>query len=467
MTPKLEVDGLTVFAAEKRLLGPMSLAVPTGGITTIMGETGAGKSLLAQAVLGDLPQPLSAEGRVALDGRRLDDLSADSRSRLWGRQLAILPQEPWRALSPLMPIERQVGEVYRFVKARDQASAREAAGRDLAALGLADAGKRRVGQLSGGMAQRAAFAAARAGEAPLLLADEPTKGLDQSRSEAIVDLLLAVPRDGGALLVITHDVAVARRLGGTVILLKDGALVEQGPAEQLLSRPTSSYGRALLDADPVAWQRPRDASTATADQAPVLQGAGLTVARGGRQLVSDLDMHVAEGERLAVTGPSGIGKTSLLDTLAGLIPPSRGTVVRGPDVGPYGVQKLYQDPPAAFPARIALGRNLRDVANRHNIAWSIIAKLLERLRVAPELLERRPDAVSGGELQRIALARALSISPRVLLADEPTSRLDAITQADTMQLIAEVAAEGRTAVVLVTHDLAIADNWATRSIALA
>jgi len=463
---KLAVEGLAVFAGTRRLLGPLSLAVPSGGILTIMGETGAGKSLLAQAVLGDLPPPLHAQGVVTLDGRRIDTLDAHARSQIWGRQMAMLPQEPWRALSPLMPVGRQVSEVYRYVGDCSQACAHKAALSDLATLGLAGAERLRVGQLSGGMAQRASFAAARAGEASLLIADEPTKGIDQVRSDVIVDLLIGVPRDGGALLVITHDVAVARRLRGDVMLLKDGALVEEGPAEQVLSHPTSTYGRALLAADPAAWPRSTAGLACAADEDPVLHATGLTVARGSRRLFSGLDLQVQRGERLAVTGPSSVGKTSLLDTLAGLIEPLQGKVVRAPEVGPFGVQKLYQDPPAAFPSMLSLGRNLRDVARRHNVAWSVVTDLLERLRVAPELLERRPDAVSGGELQRIALARALAIAPRVLLADEPTSRLDAITQADTMQLIAEVAAEGRTAVVLVTHDLAIARNWATRSIAL-
>lgn len=133
-------------------------------------------------------------------------------------------------------------------------------------------------------------------------------------------------------------------------------------------------------------------------------------------------------------------------------------------MAPTGIQKIYQDPPAAFPPRITLGRDLQDVADLHGIDWQTILRLLARLRVDQGLLERRPDQVSGGELQRIAIARALAVAPSILLADEPTSRLDPITQADTMELLAETTAEAGTAVVLVTHDKAMAVNWAGRQI---
>lgn len=463
MNPALEVEALTVNAGSTRLLGPISLSVPTGGTLTIMGETGAGKSLLAQAILGALPRGLSAQGRIVLNGRRIDSLSAQDRSALWGRQLVVLPQEPWRALDPLMRSAKQVTETHRFVAARSSRNARKAAIADFAALDLTGAERRLPGALSGGMAQRVAFAAARAGGASLLIADEPTKGLDADRSLAVIDLLASVPTAGGALITITHEIEVARRLGGTVLILKEGSVVEKGPAISVLEHPASSYGQALVAADPANWDSP---PVVTAGE-QVLCADNLTVARGGQNLLSGFDLTLYSAERIAITGPSGSGKTSLLDVIAGLLPPAAGRIIRSTSVGPTDIQKIYQDPPAAFPPKITLGRSLRDVTGRHNVNWSVMQKLLERLKVASDLLERRPDAVSGGELQRIALARALSIKPAVLLADEPTSRLDPITQAETMSLIAETAAETQTAVVLVTHDSVIAKRWAGRQISLA
>ena len=458
MTTKLEVLDLTVRAGSKHLLGPVSFAIPASGTLVIMGETGAGKSLLAQAILGALPRGLDAEGTIALDGRRIDGLDPSERRQLWGREITLLPQEPWRALDPLMAAGPQVTETYRFVAGLERDAARQATTHDFDSLGLAGAGRKRPGQLSGGMAQRAAFAAARAGGAPLLLADEPTKGLDGHRAKAIVELLRAVPVKGGVLLAITHEVAVARDLDGAILILKDGKIVEQGETTDVLGNPRSDYGRALLAADPTNWKRPGT----TANDDDVLRAEALTLMRGGHRLLEGFELSLKGGERIAITGPSGAGKTTLLDTLAGLLPPAKGRVTRGPAVAPTGIQKIYQDPPAAFPPRITLGRNLQDVADLHRIEGDVIMRLLGQLRVDQDLLERRPDQVSGGELQRIAIARALAIAPAVLLADEPTSRLDPITQADTMELLAETTAGAGTAVVLVTHDTAMANNWAER-----
>ena len=267
---------------------------------------------------------------------------------------------------------------------------------------------------------------------------------------------------GAALLVITHDVAVARGLGGDLLILRDGHVEESGRTEAVLSAPSSDYGRTLVMADPAFWPQRE-----TAPEGEVVLGTrSLAVERGGRCLVEGLALEIRAGERLAVEGPSGSGKSSLLDTLAGLLKPASGSVERGPGVEALGVQKLYQDPPAAFPPRVSLGQLLKDLAQRHAIDQTRIKALLDRLRVPLDLLERRPDAVSGGELQRVALARILALRPRVILADEPTSRLDPVTQRDVMALIAEVAEETRAAVVLVTHDPVIAGRWADRRLSL-
>jgi peptide/nickel transport system ATP-binding protein len=463
MTHSIEVNALTVWVGETRLMGPVSFQLTGGETLVIMGETGAGKSLIAQAILGTLPPALRAEGEISLNGRRVDQLSQVERAAMWGHELATLPQEPWRALNPLMRSFRQVAESYRYVAGKSRAQAQLASAQAFDTLGLNGAENRLPGALSGGMAQRVAFAAATAGNAPILLADEPTKGLDAKRHAKVVDLLAQVPKQGGTLLAITHEVSVARRLGGHVMVLRDGQLVEQGEVETVLSAPQSSYTRELLEADPLTW--PESDHRHPGDIVLTAQNLGIT--RGDKQLFDGFNLTLRAGEKVALTGPSGIGKTTLLDALAGLISPAKGTVTRASGLSDHAVQKLYQDPPAAFPSRVPLSHSLRDVARLHGTDWGQVTQTLENLGVHPALLQRRPDEVSGGELQRISIARALTVKPKVLLADEPTSRLDPITQRDTLHMLDRIAGAENIAVVLVTHDPSIAAKWADRTISLA
>ena len=458
----IAAQDLVVFAGTNKLLGPITFSLEKGNTLVIMGETGAGKSLLAQAILGTLPKGLTAEGIVHLNGERIDQLTTEQRSSFWGREVAILPQEPWRALDPLMRAHSQVHESHRYVAGLSAKAAKQATTNDFQTLELSGAEKRLPNALSGGMAQRVAFAAATAADAQILIADEPTKGLDADRSNTVIDLLTNVPRKNGALLAITHEAHVARRLGGDVLVLKSGNLIESGNTQQVLEQPSADYTQQLLAAEPKAWP----STPAVAVGAVLLDVKNISVNRGNRTLLEGFSLLLRENERVAIAGPSGVGKTSLLDVLSGLIRPSAGKVTRSERLGTTAIQKLYQDPPAAFPSHITLGKSLRDVARLHGEKWSTVLGYLSRLGINEALLNRRPDAVSGGELQRISIARALTAKPAILLADEPTSRLDPITQRETLSMIADIAADKAIAVVLVTHDLVIAEKWADRSIKL-
>lgn len=461
----LDVSGLRVFdaASGKAIVDGVNLRVAAGSVLTLLGESGSGKSLLAQAIMGTLAPGLRAEGVITIGGQRFEAADQPSRQRLWGREVALLPQEPWLALDPTMRVLHQIAETHELVAGRSAVASREAALRDLKQLGMMDAAHLYPHQISGGMAQRVAFLATHAAGARLLIVDEPTKGLDSGKRGEMLAMLRAAQADGMAVLCITHDVWLARALGGEIAVMLDGFVIEQGRAEQLLAQPAHAYARALLAADPAAWPV-RPALCAPGEI--VASVKGVAKAFGRRRLFSGISTEIRRGEVVAVTGESGAGKTTFGNLLLGLVRPDVGKVARAAGLPRTAFQKLYQDPAAAFAPTLTLRAALADVLALHGLQWDAVAPLLARLRLGEQLLERLPSQVSGGELQRFALARVLLLQPALIFADEPTSRLDPITQQDTLNLLLEVAGDSGCAVLLVTHDAEIARAVAQRRIAL-
>ena len=463
--PALAVERLAVLHGERALVRDISFTIPAGGVLTLLGESGSGKSLLAQAIMGNLPAPLRCEGRVAIGGEATNAAEQSSRHAGWGRRLALLPQEPWLALDPTMRVREQVAETYALVKRSPWRGARDLAARALASLGLQDAAHKFPFMLSGGMAQRVAFLATHAAGAPLMIIDEPTKGLDADRRGEVLELLRAAQAEGMSLLCITHDIWLARALGGQLAVMLEGAMIEQGEAAQLLAAPQQDYTRRLLAADPGSWPAWRDTLPAP-ESGAIVQVEGLAKSFGRQRLFSDVDARIAAGEIVAVSGPSGSGKTTFGNIVLGVAKPDSGRVQRAQGLAPTAFQKIQQDPGAAFAPRIRLRQSLRDLVQLHGLDWARLESLLARMRLAPALLERLPHQVSGGELQRIALARVLLMQPALIFADEPTSRLDPVTQQDVFALLLEHVQSRRSAVLLVTHDTDIVQRLASRRIAL-
>ncbi|MCH1918550.1 ATP-binding cassette domain-containing protein [Shewanella sp. A3A] len=444
MSALITLDNVTVAAADNVLVQPLSLSVNRGEPLTILGETGSGKSLLAQAIMGTLPASLTMQGTVSIQQQPLD---IAARRQLWGKQISMLPQEPWQALDPVMPCEQQVSEVYRYVSNADAPSAQIAARAQLDQVGLSQVSRQLPQQLSGGMAQRVAFAAATAAGAPIIIADEPTKGLDTSQRDGIVQLLKSQTQHGG-LLTITHDVDVARQLGGRIMVMRHGQLLESGSAEQVLTQPQADYTRALINAQPQFWP----AATPATAQPRLLDVTDLAQRRGQQLLFQGLSFSLSAGEILGVYGDSGCGKSTLGDTLLGLLPPASGQINWQQPLQRSQMLKLYQDPPASFSTAVTIGTLLKDLLKRHKLAASAIAPLLGQLNLDAALLNRTAKDVSGGELQRLALLRTMLLSPKFLVADEPSSRLDPITAQQLTQLLVKLAREQQCALVLISHD---------------
>lgn len=462
----LTLREVSVYVGTECLLEPISLQLERGRPITILGQTGAGKSLLAQAVMGLLPSELRVEGDIKVFGK---NLSEAERRELWGKELVMLPQEPWNALDPLMKAESQVSEVYRYVHNKIRSQAQQLAHEDLAYVGLAASMDKRPGELSGGMAQRLAIAAVTAGGASLILADEPTKGLDSGRREDIVRLLQDRSQQG-SLLTITHDVSIARQLGGEILVIKSGRLIERGEAEQILNEPQHAYTQALVNAEPLFTQLPprlSEQSNAPATNKPILTIENVMIERGGQNLFPPLSFTVNQGEITWLVGESGRGKSSLGDALLGLVSIASGSISRKiENTKSHQWLKLYQDPPSAFTSSVTLGVLLDDLVALHKIDRDRIPPLMMKLGLKEALLARNCNGVSGGELQRFAILRALLLDPVFLFADEPTSRLDPITAQEVMTLLRDVAKETNCAVLLVSHDTSVVGEGYDQLIAL-
>ncbi len=453
----MRLNHLTVSHNGAALVDVSALDFEPGRPVTIVGESGSGKSLLAHAIMGSLPANLTARGNLTVDGQSHDLADRANRRRLWGRVMALLPQEPVLALDPTMRAREQVAEGARTFPT-DKRAARRTAGTLLASLGLGHATGAFPHTLSGGMAQRVAFAAATIGNAPVLIADEPSKGLDQQARAELAELLKRHLDGGGILLTITHDLDLARGLGGEVLVMKDAHILEHGPARQVLTDPEHPYTRRLQAAEPANWanSRPRAGAPTGTTGGPLISGERLAKAFGGQELFSDLSVTIRAGERITLSGPSGSGKTTLGNVLLRLLPPDTGHVHHAAALHGGRLQKLYQDPAMAFPPRVLLRDSFGDVIRRHRLKPERLEELMASLRLAPALLHRTPGHVSGGELQRLAIIRSMLLEPALIFADEPTSRLDLITQEETMISLLDQADRHGCALVLVTHDDALA-----------
>lgn len=446
----LEMHDVVVTHAGRRLVDVPHLRLAAGRPVTVVGESGSGKSLLAHALMGTLAGTLEGDGKLDLDGRLLPLADRGNRRALWGREVAMLPQEPALALDPTMRVGRQVAE---GVLGASRGTARDRAAAALAGVGLPGAARSFPHTLSGGMAQRVAYAAATVGGARVLVVDEPSKGLDPAAVDRLAELLLGHVAGGGLLLTITHDLRLAAALGGEVAVMRDAEVLESGDAADVLGRPRHDYTRRLVAAAPERWRHPWqrtgwEGPGGTAGE-PLVEATGLAKAYGSQRLFADLDVRVRPGERVALSGPSGVGKTTLGGVLLRLVAPDAGRVEHHPSLRGR-VQKLYQDPALSFPALVPIEAGLRDVVRRHGSDPGRLGRLVEDLRLAPELLGRRPAEVSGGELQRVAIARMLLARPRLVLADEATSRLDLLTQEVTVDALVRGLEDA--ALLLVTHD---------------
>jgi peptide/nickel transport system ATP-binding protein len=477
----LSVRGLGVALGTRPLLEDLHLEVEAGEVVGLIGESGSGKSLTALALAGLLPDGVRAAGSVVFEGEELVGAGEPALCRVRGRGIGIVFQEPATALNPLMTIGEQVAETARIhgfsaAAARGRAAATlERVGLPPAAVGLG----RYPHELSGGQRQRVAIALAVALAPRLLIADEPTTALDVTTQAQILALLAELAaRDRMALVLISHDLAVVAGLARRLAILKAGRIVEQGETLTVLRAPAHAYTRALVrDFTPKA-AAPRPASGA----APLLEADGVVRAYRTqrtrffgrpplRRAVDGVSLAIAPGERVGLVGESGSGKSTLVRALLGLEAPEAGSVrIAGENLAAAApaarrlrrlVQAVFQDPYGSLNPRHRIGRIVAEPL--HLLAPSPAAAERER-RVAAALVDvglaatdavRRPHEFSGGERQRIAIARALVVEPRLLILDEAVSALDASLRAQILDLLLRLSAARGLGYLFVSHDLGV------------
>ncbi|MFX0545637.1 nickel ABC transporter ATP-binding protein NikE [Roseovarius sp. S1116L3] len=480
----LDIRDLTVRYADRRAAAPVAvrdaaLSIVPGEALSIIGASGAGKSALAGALVGLLPNAKVTGSALwqGADGAACDLLSLPQRRicALRGREIGMIFQDPATALDPVMRAGAQVAEPMRIHLGLNATEARQRATALLARVGLPDPHASYDAyphQLSGGMRQRVTIAATLASGPRLLIADEPTTALDAPLRAGILDLLDGLRRETGmALLTVTHDMDAVRRLGGRVLVMEAGKIVEAGPVDDMLRAPQKGATRALIDA-----ARPLPPPAAIPFTAPLLEIAGLTVRYGpGRPAVRGVDMHIARGETLALVGASGSGKSTLARAALGLEPAAHGAVcIGGTDIaGLRGaalrqmrprIQMVFQDPVTSLDPRRRLGRQVADpLCNYGRSADDArVARAFTQVGLAPELMLRLPHEVSGGQRQRAAIARALALDPDILVVDEGLSALDSVQSAAILALLRAEQARRGLAILFVTHDLKAARAIAHR-----
>jgi microcin C transport system ATP-binding protein len=485
--PILTVRDLAVSfdtpGGEVRAVRGISLDIAKGETVGLVGESGSGKSVTALSILQLLPYPLARHpsGSIVFRGRELLGAPEPTLRQVRGNRIAMIFQEPMSSLNPLHVIEKQVSEVLVVHKGLGRGAARARTLELLRLVGLPEAERRLHAyphQLSGGQRQRVMIAMALANEPDLLIADEPTTALDVTIQAQILRLLRDLQaRFGMALLLITHDLSVVRKLADRVLVMTQGEIVEAGPAAEVFARPRHEYTRRLLAAEPAARTNGVGGASPvimTAEDVRVwfpIKAGVLRRTVDHVKAVDGISLTVREGQTVGVVGESGSGKTTLGLALLRLVP-SGGRIafggrelqgLRASALRPLRkeMQVVFQDPYGSLSPRLSVGQIVGEGLAVHAVGRSaeertkLIDEALAEVGLEPEMRDRYPHELSGGQRQRVAIARAIVLKPRLVVLDEPTSALDRSIQAQMIDLLRDLQARHRLAYLFISHDLRV------------
>jgi microcin C transport system ATP-binding protein len=484
--PLLEVRDLSVAFAQggvKRLaVDRVSFRLERGQALALVGESGSGKTVTAQSIVRLLPYPAASHpsGEIFYKGRDVLKMSDAELREMRGAGVTMVFQEPMTSLNPLHAIERQVGEIIALHGGR-RAATRARVVELLTEVGIVDPASRLGAyphQLSGGQRQRVMIAMALANRPDLFIADEPTTALDVTVQAQILALLKALQAKlGMALLFITHDLGVVRKIASDVAVMKEGRIVEAGKVAEVFANPRHEYTRMLLAAEPKGEAPALDKAAREIVKAenlrvwfPIRHGF-LRRTVGHVKAVDGVSLVVREGQTLGVVGESGSGKTTLGLAILRLIR-SQGTIVycgRGIDgfsakqMRPLRreMQIVFQDPYGSLSPRLSVAEIVEEglIAQKTRINAAerreAVARALADTGLDPATMDRYPHEFSGGQRQRVAIARAMALDPKFVVLDEPTSALDMSVQAQIVDLLRELQKRRALAYLFISHDLKV------------
>ena len=487
--PLLEVADLTIAFGPRIVVDRVTFALDAGETLAVVGESGSGKSLTALAILRLLPPGATATGRIVLNGQDMLAASEPALRTARGGTAGMVFQEPMTSLNPLHRVGRQVAEAFALHGSRPTRATVAGA---LARAGFADASERLDAfphQLSGGQRQRVMIAMALANDPSLLIADEPTTALDVTIQAAILALLAEERRRRGlALLLISHDLNVVRRVASRVAVMQHGRIVEQAETATLFARPADPYTRMLIDSEPKGGPAPPPPGAAEAASLTGLR-VDFPVRRGllrrtvaTIRAVDDVTLDVRRGETLGLVGESGSGKSTIGLALLRLQPATGRIVVLGNDltfwpehrVRPLRrrMQAVFQDPFGSLSPRLSIAAIVEEGLRVHEPGLNPAARAarvteaLAEVGLDPATAGRFPHEFSGGQRQRIAIARAMILKPELVVLDEPTSALDRSVQGQVVELLRSLQARHGLAYLFISHDLAVVRAMAHRVVVL-
>ena len=472
----------------------VSFEIKKGETVALVGESGSGKSVTALSVLKLLPYPSAhhPSGSIRFKGQELLNLPEDKIRHVRGNDITIIFQEPMTSLNPLHTIEKQIGEILLLHRGLTGEAARARTLELLTQVGIPEA-ETRLGsyphQLSGGQRQRVMIAMALANEPDLLIADEPTTALDVTVQAQILTLLKELQkRLGMAMLFITHDLGIVRRLADTVCVMKEGKIVERGPVEQVFSAPEHPYTRALLAAEPKPDPAPINADAPVVVETrdlkvwfPIKRGVMRRVV-GHIKAVDGVSIGVRQGETLGIVGESGSGKTTLGLAILRLVSSEGPIVFLGSTITgltfrqmrPFRLhmQIVFQDPYGSLSPRMSVSDIIEEGLWVHHPKLTRaqreerVVQALRDVGLDPETRFRYPHEFSGGQRQRIAVARAIVLEPTFVVLDEPTSALDMLIQAQIVEHLRALPKRRNLTYIFISHDLRVVAALASRLVVM-